>query len=52
MVAVALLALPPPAVAAILVWGFLNESLTAYQGVGFVLALTAIAAAFSPANGD
>lgn len=43
--AVAFLALLSPAVAALLGRLFLGESLTPWQGVGFVLALTAIAAA-------
>lgn len=45
VVAVSFLPLLSPATAAILGWLFLGESLTAWQGVGFLLALTAIAAA-------
>lgn len=45
VVAVSFLPLLSPATAAILGWLFLDESLTAWQGVGFLLALTAIAAA-------
>ncbi|KAB2349678.1 EamA family transporter [Actinomadura rudentiformis] len=45
VVAAAFLALLSPTVATILGWLFLGESLTPLQGVGFVLALTAIAAA-------
>ncbi|MBB4935607.1 putative blue pigment (indigoidine) exporter [Lipingzhangella halophila] len=45
VVAVSFLPLLSPAVATILGWLFLGESLTPWQGVGFVLALTAIAAA-------
>ncbi|MDA8370164.1 MAG: EamA family transporter [Nocardiopsaceae bacterium] len=45
VVAVSFLPLLSPAVAAILGWLFLGESLTPWQGVGFVLALAAIAAA-------
>ncbi|MEU8107796.1 EamA family transporter [Nonomuraea muscovyensis] len=45
VVAVSFLALLSPMVATILGWLFVGESLTPWQGVGFVLALTAIAAA-------
>ncbi|MFI5490290.1 EamA family transporter [Micromonospora echinaurantiaca] len=45
VVAMSFLALLSPAVATILGWLFLNESLTPWQGVGFALALTTIAAA-------
>ncbi|UGQ12883.1 EamA family transporter [Yinghuangia sp. ASG 101] len=45
VVAVSFLALLSPVVAAVLGWLFLGQSLTAWQGVGFVLALGAIAAA-------
>ncbi len=45
VVALSFLALLSPTVATILGWLFLGESLTPWQGVGFVLALTAIAAA-------
>lgn len=45
VVAASFLALLSPAVAAVLGRAFLGESLTPWQGVGFVLALTAIAAA-------
>lgn len=45
VVAVSFLALLSPVVAAVLGWLFLDESLTAWQGAGFVLALSAIAAA-------
>ncbi|MFI9582958.1 EamA family transporter [Streptomyces sp. NPDC052236] len=45
VVAASFLALLSPAVAAILGWLFLDESLTPWQGVGVLLALTAIAAA-------
>jgi probable blue pigment (indigoidine) exporter len=45
VVAVSFLALLSPVAATLLGWLFLNESLTPLQGVGFVLALTAIAAA-------
>lgn len=45
VVAVSFLALLSPVVAAVLGRLFLDESLTAWQGVGFVLALSAIAAA-------
>ncbi|MEU4549233.1 EamA family transporter [Nonomuraea dietziae] len=45
VVAVSFLALLSPMVATILGWLFLGESLTPWQGVGFVLALAAIAAA-------
>jgi len=45
VVAVSFLPLLSPAVATILGWLFLDEALTPWQGVGFVLALTAIAAA-------
>ncbi|MEV0649355.1 EamA family transporter [Phytomonospora sp. NPDC050363] len=45
VVAVSFLALLSPAVATILGWLFLDESLTPVQGLGFVLAFAAIAAA-------
>lgn len=45
VVALSFLALLSPVVATILGWLLLGESLTPWQGVGFVLALTAIAAA-------
>ncbi|MEV4808742.1 EamA family transporter [Micromonospora avicenniae] len=45
VVAMSFLALLSPAVATILGWLFLDESLTPWQGVGFVLALTTVAAA-------
>ncbi|MCG5213498.1 EamA family transporter [Streptosporangium soli] len=48
VVAVSFLALLSPMVATILGWLFLGESLMPWQGVGFVLALTAIAAAQLP----
>jgi probable blue pigment (indigoidine) exporter len=50
VVAVSFLSLLSPAVAAILGRLFLDESLTPSQGVGFVLALTAIAAAQLPSE--
>jgi probable blue pigment (indigoidine) exporter len=45
VVAVSFLPLLSPTVATILGWLFLHESLTPWQGVGFVFTLTAIAAA-------
>ncbi|GAB3812149.1 EamA family transporter [Micromonospora zhanjiangensis] len=49
VVAMSFLALLSPVVATILGWLFLNESLTPWQGLGFALALTTIAAAqFTP----
>lgn len=45
VVAVSFLSLLSPVAATVLGWLFLGESLTPVQGVGFVLALTAIAAA-------
>lgn len=45
VVAVSFLALLSPVVATVLGWVFLGQSLTAWQGVGFVLALSAISAA-------
>jgi len=45
VVAVSFLALLSPVVATVLGWFFLGQSLTAWQGVGFVLALSAVAAA-------
>ncbi|MCH6160033.1 EamA family transporter [Streptomyces marispadix] len=45
VVAVSFLSLLSPAAATALGWLFLGQSLTPWQGVGFVLALTAIAAA-------
>jgi probable blue pigment (indigoidine) exporter len=45
VVAVSFLPLLSPAVATILGWLFLHESLTPWQGVGFVLTFSAIAAA-------
>lgn len=47
VVAMSFLALLSPVVATILGWLFLDESLTPWQGVGFALALTTIAAAQS-----
>lgn len=48
VVAVSFLALLSPMTATLLGWLFLGESLTAWQGVGFTLALTAMAAAQLP----
>ncbi|MGC7098426.1 EamA family transporter [Amycolatopsis lurida] len=48
VVAVSFLSLLSPAAATVLGWLFLGESLTAAQGAGFALALTAIAAAQLP----
>ncbi|AXB41714.1 EamA family transporter [Amycolatopsis albispora] len=45
VVAVSFLSLLSPVAATVLGWLFLGETLTAWQGAGFVLALTAIAAA-------
>ncbi|GIG65361.1 EamA family transporter [Phytomonospora endophytica] len=45
VVAVSFLALLSPVVATVLGWVFLGQSLTAWQGAGFVLALSAISAA-------
>jgi probable blue pigment (indigoidine) exporter len=45
VVAVSFLPLLSPTVATILGWLFLHQALTPWQGVGFVLTLTAIAAA-------
>ncbi|MEV0157730.1 EamA family transporter [Micromonospora sp. NPDC050686] len=47
VVAMSFLALLSPVVATVLGWLFLHESLTPWQGVGFALALTTIAAAQS-----
>lgn len=48
VVAVSFLPLLSPAVATALAWPFLDQTLTAWQGAGFTLALTAIAAAQLP----
>jgi drug/metabolite transporter (DMT)-like permease len=47
-VAVSFLPLLSPVAATVLGWLVLGESLTPWQGVGFVLALTAVAAAQLP----